>query len=98
MTPGTGRVKVDATKRNGPVSAPFFTLEGKGDKEHRKEEIERSRFNTAPAKNDLPVMEFPVVTAEVEQILKEWKNNMMTAKLHVVIGEHSSLVVDKSNL
>jgi hypothetical protein len=37
------------------------------------------------------------VTAEAEQILKEWKNNVMTAKIHVVIGEHSGLVVDKSN-
>ena len=37
------------------------------------------------------------MTAEAEQILKEWKNNVMTAKIHVVIGEHSGLVVDKSN-
>jgi hypothetical protein len=71
MTPGAGRVKVDATKRNGPVSTPFFTLEGKGNKEHGKEKIERSRFNMALAKNDLAIVEYPVVTAEAEQIIKE---------------------------
>jgi hypothetical protein len=53
MTPGAGRVKADATNRDGPTSAPFFPLEGKRTKEHRKEMIERSRFNIAPVKNDL---------------------------------------------
>jgi hypothetical protein len=56
MAPGAGRVKVDTTKRNGPVSAPFFTLEGKRNKEHGKEKIECSRFNTALAKNELAVV------------------------------------------
>ena len=88
---------MDATKRYGPVSAPFFTLEGKGNKEHGKEKIERSRFNMTLAKNDLAVVEHPVVTVEAEQIIKEWKNNAMAAKTHVIIGEHSGPVVDKSN-
>jgi len=78
MTPGAGRVKVNATNGYGPASAAF-------------------RFNTAPAKNDLAVVEHLVVTVEAEQIIKEWKNNVMTAKTHVVISEHSGPVVDKSN-
>ena len=32
MTPGAGRVKADATDRDGPTYSPFFTLEGKGTK------------------------------------------------------------------
>jgi hypothetical protein len=58
---------------------------------------QRSRFNTAPVKNDLAVVEHLVVTVEAEQIIKEWKNNVMTAKTHVVISGHSGPVVDKSN-
>lgn len=37
------------------------------------------------------------MTVEAEQIIKEWKNNVMIAKTHVVISEHSGPVVDKSN-
>jgi hypothetical protein len=55
MTPGAGRVKADATNRDGPPSAPSFPLEGKGNKEHGKEMTERSKFNIALVKNDLAV-------------------------------------------
>jgi hypothetical protein len=64
MTRGAGRVKADATHRDGPTYSPFFTLE------HGKEMIECSRFNIAPVKKGLAVVEHPVVIAEVGRIIR----------------------------
>ena len=46
------------------IYSPFFTLE------HGKGMIERSRFNIAPVKKDVAVVEHPVVIAEVEQLIR----------------------------
>jgi hypothetical protein len=59
---GQGGVRSDALIPC--IYSPFFTLE------HGKGMIERSRFNIAPVKKDVAVVEHPVVIAEVEQLIR----------------------------